>query len=150
MSLVSRIQELTAAVRDKLNAKADAVATQNALALKAPLSHTHTIANIGDLAGALAARVQTVNGVAPNGAGAVVIPTGEAKPVSVSFTRSGGLITTMTETFATGPNRVTTYNRTGGVLTSMVQVQGTVTLTTPYTYAAGVLTDFGPTQTVQS
>jgi hypothetical protein len=145
MSLSSRILELTAAVRDKLNSKADAVATQAALELKAPVSHTHTIANIGDLADALAARIQTVNGVAPNGAGNVVIAAGETQPVSVSFTRSGGLIATMTETFAAGPDRVTTYNRTAGVLTSMVQVQGTVTRTTPYTYAAGVLTGSGPT-----
>jgi len=69
------LAELAAALADDDDAIAALTAS---LAGKAAASHTHAISDVTGLATALDARVQTVNGVGPDGSGNVVVTTGGA------------------------------------------------------------------------
>lgn len=94
------------------------------------------IADVTGLQTALDERVQTINGVGPDGAGNVDV----ALPATAAtYTYTAGVLTSMTEVVG-GTNRVSTFGYTAGVLTTLTVVHNGVTRTTTYSYTAGVLT----------
>lgn len=61
-------------------------------------------------------------------------------PIATSLTYASGILSESVETFASGPDRTTTYTYTDSVLTQTVAVQGSTTTTTTLSYTDGVLT----------
>lgn len=60
--------------------------------------------------------------------------------VATDLSYTAGVLTSVEETFATGPERTTTLTYTAGVLTEVEAVQGAATTTTTLSYTDGVLT----------
>ena len=88
--------------------------------------------------------IKTVGGQSLLGAGNV--PTGDPLPTATTITRTGGVITSMTETVG-GTSRVTTITRSGGVVTQIAVAHNGVTRTETLTRTNGQVTGITVTET---
>ena len=88
--------------------------------------------------------IKTVGGQSLLGTGNV--PTGEPLPTATTITRTGGVITSMTETVG-GTSRVTTITRSGGVVTQIAVAHNGATRTETLTRTNGRVTGITVTET---
>ena len=142
------------ALASHTHAQSDVTGLDTALAGKAPTSHTHAIANVTGLQAALDGKqatlvsgtsIKTVGGQSLLGSGDVPT-TGEPKPTATTISRTGGVITSMTETVG-GTSRVTTITRSGGVVTQIAVAHNGATRTETLTRTNGQVTGITVTET---
>ena len=88
--------------------------------------------------------IKTVGGQSLLGTGNV--PTGEPLPTATTITRTGDVITSMTETVG-GTSRVTTITRSGGVVTQIAVAHNGATRTETLTRTNGRVTGITVTET---
>ena len=88
--------------------------------------------------------IKTVGGQSLLGSGNV--PTGEPLPTATTISRTGGVITSMTETVG-GTSRVTTITRSGGVVTQIAVAHNGSTRTETLTRTNGQVTGITVTET---
>ena len=119
-----------------------------------PDAHTHAQSDITGLGTALAGKqatlvsgtnIKTVGGQSLLGSGDVPT-TGEPKPTATTISRTGGVITSMTETVG-GTSRVTTITRSGGVVTQIAVAHNGTTRTETLTRTNGKVTGITVTET---
>ena len=123
--------------------------------LRARSSHTGTqaISTVDGLQSALDGKqaalvsgtnIKTVGGQSLLGSGNV--PTGDPLPTATTISRTGGVITSITETVG-GTSRVTTITRSGGVVTKIAVAHNGTTRTETLTRTNGRVTGITVTET---
>ena len=148
---------MSAADKTKLNGIATgATANSTDAQLRARSSHTgaQAISTVTNLQTSLDAKqatlvsgtnIKTVGGQSLLGSGDVPT-TGEPKPTATTISRTGGVITSMTETVG-GTPRVTTITRSGGVVTQIAVAHNGTTRTETLTRTNGQVTGITVTET---